>query len=88
MRKEELTELEIAKIQSHNSQIENLQNKMRQIQGKMQKHQEGLNNILNQIKERVDIDEDFPVDRMNFSGVNWEEFEGPVMFEDDSDGDR
>ncbi len=88
MKKEELTELEIAKISSHNSQIENLKRTLQQVQAKLQKHQQGINEILDQIKERAGLPEDYPVDKLNFEAVNWEEFEGSIIIEDEEGGEE
>lgn len=79
MQKVELTELEIAKLSAHNSEIKNLQNQMLKIRNNLQKRQDAINEIIDAIKERADLPEDYPTEEMNFEAVNWTDFEGEVI---------
>ena len=86
MEKIELSETEIAKLKANRETVNNLQRQMKQISQQIQQHQNSQDEILNDIKERANVDS---IDEVDFSQIDWANFEGSAMIhEDDNDGNR
>lgn len=86
MKKIELSETEIAKLKANRETVNNLQKQMKQISQQIQQHQNSQDEILNDIKERANVDS---IDEVDFSQIDWANFEGSAIIqEDDSDGNR
>lgn len=86
MKEIELSETEIAKLKANRETVNNLRQQVKQISQQVQKHQASQEEILNEIKDRADVES---IDEVDFSNIDWANFEGSAIIrEDDSDGDR
>ena len=85
MKKEKLTSEEIAKLSATNEKAQNLQRQMQQTKQKLQQAQEQQGEVIEGIKNRLDLSEEVQPEDFDFSEVNFDSFQGSVIIKEEED---
>ena len=83
--KKELTSEEIAKLSATNEKAQNLQGQMQQVKQKLQQTQKQQEEVIEGIKDRLDLAEDVQPEDFDFSEVDFDSFQGSVIIKEEED---
>jgi len=82
-------EVELAKLKANSESINNLQQKMMQVQKQLQAYNKKQEQLIQGIKDRIEDCPDVPMSEWDFSQINWADFEGEIIIpEDEEDADK
>ena len=82
MKKEELTSEEVAKLSATNQKAQRLQGEMQQIKQKLKQTQNQQEKVIAGIKDRLDLSEDVQPEDLDFSQVDFGNFQGSIIIEE------
>jgi len=81
----ELTDTELAKLKANSESINNIEKRILELRRQLDEYSKSQKKLEAQIRERIDESPKTPLEKWDFSGVDWINYEGKVIIPEDKE---